>query len=186
MEHLLTQEPMQIVLFPLLFVTKDWFCIPKKLNRSHQKIPSQARVTGPCATLWGHLPGKTCILYRSLSFSVRSPWHAAPRSDMRTNEKLLMVPATPPGLSVPLVTNWNQDIVWQKAWPGHIWVKSSGTRMPGFKSFALILSPWENESPCTSVSPPWGMMTKEKILPVPLGHWWHWEPRNVRTKSVNT
>lgn len=26
-----------------------------------------------------YLPGKTCILYSSFSFSVRSPWHAAPK-----------------------------------------------------------------------------------------------------------
>lgn len=34
-----------------------------------------------------HLPGKTCILYSSLSFSVRSPWHAAPRSHIQSNMK---------------------------------------------------------------------------------------------------
>lgn len=81
--------------------------------------------------LWAaHLPGKTCILYRSLSFSVRSPWHAAPRSHRSTNVKCIVCARNPSRLSIPLrsllFTNWNQDTRWQKVWPGHMWVKSAG------------------------------------------------------------
>lgn len=47
-----------------------------------------------------HLPGKTCILYRSLSFSVRSPWQAAPRIPKHQHE-MHRVLETPPGLAFP-------------------------------------------------------------------------------------
>lgn len=52
-------------------------------GRDGESGPGHQMHTAMC----GHLPGKTCILYRSLSFSVRSPWHAAPRNHGRTSVK---------------------------------------------------------------------------------------------------
>lgn len=78
----------------------------KKANRSRQKR-LQARPESQVRVLLcvSRLPGKTCILYSSLSFSVRSPWHAAPRSHISKNVKRTMcatIPPPPPRLSIPL------------------------------------------------------------------------------------
>lgn len=91
-KYMLIQELMEIVMVPLV-LSDSWMTvyIKKRTIRLHLKKRLQARSWLQTHVLLhvAHSPGKTCILYRSLSFSVRSPWHAAPRSHISTNVKCI-------------------------------------------------------------------------------------------------
>ena len=159
------------------------FWISKKRQTGHTKKRHQARPGSQVHVLlcMAYLPGRTCILYRSLSFSVRSPWHAAPRSHNKYQHEMYCVCSQRPHptlrLSVPRkhqpFTSWNPDIVWDwcyKLWNEGVW----------FQSLCMdTMCSWESEPLWISVSPPRGRMTIRRFY-----QWsWHQDPRKVRIKG---